>query len=293
LIEEIKDRRVLFAALNWGMGHVSRSIPLLGKLQEQGNEIFLCCDETQRKVFEEYLCDVTYIHHNGYPFSHSGKGNFAFDLWKSRQALFVFLQKEREWVRLQTSLNNIDLVLSDHRYGFVSDTVESIFITHQLNLPIPMWQKPVQWLHNHYISRFTKVWVMDDPRIKLSGKLGRIRNSSKQEYIGLWSRFSDTQQNGSKEGAFGLINGPEVYANQMKSKLEALGIQIIQGDNWQELDKTLLNVREIHCRGGYSTRMDAYYLGSIIVAYPTPGQGEQEYLNVWNKKNPLTNRSED
>ena len=52
LPETLFNQRIVFSALNWGMGHISRCLPLLTQLQRQGNQITLFCSEKQQKVFQ-------------------------------------------------------------------------------------------------------------------------------------------------------------------------------------------------------------------------------------------------
>ena len=75
---EIKEKRILISVLNWGMGHVSRSIGLIHQLIQQGNIIHVACSENQKKVYQEYFDSVIFIDHNDYPFEFGGKGSLGF-----------------------------------------------------------------------------------------------------------------------------------------------------------------------------------------------------------------------
>ena len=79
--EEIQNQRILFSALNWGMGHVSRSIPLIHQLKNQDNILFIACSPAQQKIFEAYFDNLNFIHHEDYPFRFNGRGNFSFDFY--------------------------------------------------------------------------------------------------------------------------------------------------------------------------------------------------------------------
>jgi spore coat polysaccharide biosynthesis predicted glycosyltransferase SpsG len=133
--ETIRDSRILFAALNWGMGHVARSIPLLKQLARQGNQLVIAGNMEQNSVFYLYLENADYLLIDDYPFQFSGKGNFGFDLFMSSKALRKRLREEQVQVDKIVDKYKVDVVISDHRYGFISNKVPSICLTHQLNLP--------------------------------------------------------------------------------------------------------------------------------------------------------------
>ncbi len=59
--QNIKNERILFSPLNWGWGHVSRSIAMLQVLIANKNQITIACAAEQRKIYEEYLANVDFI----------------------------------------------------------------------------------------------------------------------------------------------------------------------------------------------------------------------------------------
>ncbi len=58
LPSEVFSKNVLISPLNWGMGHVARCIPLISKLLEQSNLIYIACNESQREIFEFYFIKI-------------------------------------------------------------------------------------------------------------------------------------------------------------------------------------------------------------------------------------------
>ena len=92
---EIKENRILISVLNWGMGHVSRSIGLIHQLLEQENIVFIACSIEQEEIYKQYFNSIQFIRHNGYPFKFGGKGNFAWDLFKGLFKLKKRMKRER------------------------------------------------------------------------------------------------------------------------------------------------------------------------------------------------------
>jgi hypothetical protein len=291
VIEHISNKRILFSPLNWGLGHVSRSIPILEKLINQGNELFVACDRNQRRVFDEYFPKLQYVDWKGYPFQFSGKGNFTSDLFRSFPKLLVFGRREKQFVEQFCQSEKIDILLSDHRYFFQNKKTKSIFITHQISLPLPWYLKLGQQMHIRLVNKFDEIWILDNEDHHFAGKLSKGRTKARQLFLGPVSRFVSTPVS-TKSGTLILISGPEPYASQFyrdqKSKLKQNEKIVYQGRietinssekiTWKDLDKELLQAEKLISRSGYSTIMDAYFLKCDTVFYPTKGQKEQEYL---------------
>lgn len=293
--EDIRDKRVLLSPLNWGMGHVSRSIGLIHQLIQQNNSVIIACDSGQESIFRMYFPELTYVSHNGYPFQFEGKGNFASDLTKAFQSLKLRLKSEIEETKQLVQMHSVDIVLSDHRYGFYSKDVPSIFVTHQYNLPLRGVQSIANRWHKKRMRPFYHIWILDEENSRLSGKLTAGVQDKRVEFIGPHSRFSfyDTVPD-KKEETVVVISGPEVYAQQFANEMELrfpealficpeeiyleTHIRRLSG-NWKEQDSAILNAQRLVSRSGYSTIMDLEILKIPALLYPTPGQAEQIYLH--------------
>ena len=224
--EDIHNKRILFSALNWGLGHVMRSIPLLKRLQTVNNEIHILCDDTQQQFYERELENVTYISHKNYPFDFKGKGHFTRDIILTLPTLIKRLKTEHLEVEKLVSSLQIDLVLSDQRMGFWSKQAPSILITHQLNLPLKGIEKVAQIYYNKLLKNFNFIWIPDLPAPNsLAGKLSQT-DKSNAIYIGWLSRFEKIP-NQEKIYDFGaIISGPAPYNHQLFEKLK---------EEWQNL----------------------------------------------------------
>lgn len=282
------------------MGHVSRCIGIIQQLRDQENEIFIACNDAQESVFLEYFDDVVFISHAGYPFHFGGKGNFAWDLLSRSNSLRKRLKQEREEVKRYVDTYNIDWVLSDHRYGFISSEIPSIFITHQVNLPVKWYERGVGALHKRLMSRFKFVWVLDDEKSTLAGKLSE--NCPENGcYIGHYSRFSLYADSLPKTIEHVLVaSGPELYAKQLIHEVlnepelfsnlsivhsTSISIENEVTGSWREKDEVIRSAQKIISYSGYSTLMDCIYLNTEANLTPTIGQAEQEYLaERWKKR---------
>jgi len=289
-VSEIKNRRILFAALNWGSGHVSRSIPLLQTLEQQNNSIIVACNLHQEHIFRCYLDKAKYILLDDYPFVFSTSGFSIKDLIFGFPQLFKQLLKEQRKVAELVNIEAINLVLSDHRYGFIHANVESIFITHQCMLPIPWYGLPFQGVHRFLMHRFQACWIADCEKLRLAGKLS-ARPNIPFKYLGILSRLQKSER--KKKWKVLLLNGPKEFhpllIASFKTELDKLDFvigshpslsnSIPQITAWDEADKILASAKTVMSFCGYSTLMDMETLQCEWLSIPTPGQFEQQYLH--------------
>ena len=311
---EIHSKNVLLSPLNWGFGHVSRCIPLINQLLENNNSIFIACDTAQKSVFIQYFGQkVKFIEHQGYPFRFSGKGNYTMDLFFSIGKLLKRSKDEIKEVESYIKEFNIDFIISDHRYSFRSKMCFSIFMTHQLNLPISWLQFPFKLYHKKQIKKFDSIWIVDKRENSLAGKLSENKQYSSANYIGYLSRFMLYPKKEIKNGSVLIISGPKEYwANLFlvfSKELESNEIQTIVGssdvqqlilskklnqkfhssDNWIDTDELLLRTKKIYGYIGYTTLMDVEILNCDSYLIASLGQLEQEYLEKIRQKKSRTN----
>ncbi|MDD2984183.1 MAG: glycosyltransferase [Crocinitomicaceae bacterium] len=310
-LAEVQGQKILFSALNWGMGHVSRSIGLIRELIAQKNQVIVACDESQRPVFESYFPELQFVNHRAYPFNFSGRGSFASDLFDNRKQLLARFVEEQIEVESYISSFQIDLVISDHRYGFFSKTKPSIFVTHQINLPLKWFQFLAQSYHHGLLRNFSQIWCMDDENQSLAGKLSQNTIKKPVEYIGWFSRFEEQeiQQEISLESKkiLAVGSGPNPYAQQfleeiiefareydgkvkciipMEEEVKSIpeNLEIIVSANWKEMESYFNQCDVLISRAGYSTLMDLKKLHKIAILVPTKGQLEQVYLREFHQE---------
>jgi len=302
LPESISNQKVLISPLNWGMGHVARSIAIIQQLIDQQNQVFVACDADQQMVYETYFSQLHFISHRPYPFQFSGKGKWAWDLYQQRKKLLARFAEENKEVTAYIFEFQIDVVISDHRYGFFSTTKPSIFITHQLHLPLKWFQKPMQYIHQKLIQNFSSVWVLDDENSSLAGKLSEKIKHKDLHYIGWNSRFQLSCNESKVCDNLYLVSGPLPYSQDFLNECIEMakmqfgnnvciypkGLSIpsnvpenlicFSSNDWNLLDSYIRGAKFIISRAGYSTLMDLKFLNANSRLIPTPGQTEQLYL---------------
>ena len=295
-LSDVREQRILFTCLNWGSGHVARSIGLIRKLSEQGNSIFVHCSIEQKTIFEKYELPVNYLPGEKFYFRFKGDGNFVFEMLRNGFRFRKAIKKERILAESLVKKYEITLVLSDHCYGFCSSEVTSIFITHQVQLP-PKSGRIAHRIHQKWLKDFSWIWIMDNEKERLAGILSNA--IEKSSYIGWFSRFSDLEEVIEPNKIVGIVSGPEPYSKQLFCWiLEKYGDQkltiiaskkfmetpenVVLVTDWKQADAEILSAETIISRNGYSTLMDLKFLNKETILIPTPGQLEQEYLHTLN-----------
>ncbi|PDH48335.1 MAG: glycosyltransferase [Bacteroidetes bacterium MED-G20] len=216
--------------------------------------------------------------------------------------------KEKNIIEKISLEENIDIIISDNRFGLRSKSATNIFITHQLNIMGPLLvTKLINVINRKIIKNFDHIWIPDFENGKLSGELSK--NKMKCLNIGPLSRFEKYKNDDSKilYKYLAIISGPEPHRSLLEEEITSCFLQsnyqcaIINGKTKEnkklienisifshleikDFTKLISSSELIICRSGYSSIMDLYYLQKKVMFIPTPGQTEQEYLAKYYKK---------
>lgn len=298
----ICNARVLFSPLNWGMGHVGRSIPLLQQLIKQGNTVFIACNEDQKIFYRCYFDSIPFIDHAGYAFQFKHSGFSKIKFLTTLPTLVSQHLKELKEVKKWVHAHQIDFVISDQRYGFRCSSCTSVIVTHQATLPLPRTYFPLQVLNKYLLKKFDVCWIVDDASNATAGKLSKTKLKN-AHFIGMLSRFKGRQIREKKDSEILLLNGPKEFhpllldtflskhpqidtliGDVLNPTIESM--QMIRANDWTAIDKAMESAKKIYSFCGYSTKMDVFFLGCDWECIPTPGQWEQEYLYSLKTKKP-------
>lgn len=307
-LKDVKNKKILFACNDWGMGHLMRSIPIINQLVKQENEILFAGTTFQINVLKEYIPSIETIIFPGRSFVFKGDGNWNMEMLRNTRNLLLGIKEDKTFVQKIITEKKITLTISDHRYGFRIKTVPSIFITHQVSLPLKGIQQFANRWHKKQLQKFTSVWVLDDENHSFAGKLSMYTSKLPIHYLGIQSRFKKSDLP-KQDFILAVISGPEPYAKQLfieiieiaKHSNETIkcispkgydteiilpnNLELINHLSWNEKDELFYQCKSIISRTGYTTIMDIAVLQKPALLIPTPGQDEQEYLYLLHKQN--------
>ncbi len=300
----IKNKKILFAVLNWGLGHATRSIPLINELIKNNNEIILASDgqalDLLQKEFPKLQSEKLPAYNIHYS---SNKYLFLIDLVFQTPKIIKAIRNEHQKTKELVSKYNIDYIISDNRYGVYQKDVYSVFMTHQLRVLSGL----TTWFSTKIQKKLIKsneIWIPDfEGDDNLSGKLSHnVKIDKKTIYLGVLSRFK-YKEVPKQYDILAILSGVEPQRSLLEKILlrefqkSDKKIGLVQGvvENEQKLThingidiynyllsdelENLINASEIIIsRSGYTSIMDYYVLKKKVFFIPTPGQTEQIYL---------------
>lgn len=308
------DKTIFYGALDWGLGHATRSVPIIRQLLKN-NTVILGVTPLTKNIFDEEFPELKKIELPAYDIKYSSLFPLWIKLGLSAPRITRIITNENKVLQKIISENKIHVVISDNRFGLYSEKIHSVFITHQLFLKAPVFENFGNKLNQKYISNFNDVWVPDfeEENKSLSGELSRGANLFHKniKYIGPKSRLNDviTDFEKDKYDYLILLSGPEPTRTQLEDELlkkvkssdkkiafvrgselvarsSEKNVEVFNFPKKETLKRLILSSKKIICRSGYSTLMDMYLLDKKdLILIPTPGQTEQEYLaEYWKKK---------
>jgi uncharacterized protein (TIGR00661 family) len=311
-----KDKKILVAPLDWGIGHASRCAPVIGMLKQKGAHVIIGSSGRSAAFLKAEFPDTDHIDLPGFEISYPHHGSMSLRLL--RRSPVILSATHREHRQLENLIEDlgIDAVISDNRFGLWSSKAYSIYITHQVSIKAPSgWsftEGLLYMVHRRYIAHYNECWIPDlDEDDGLSGELAHKRKCPvPTSFIGPLSRFEPPEGSlpEKKYDVMAIVSGPEpqrsILEGLLLAQLKASDMRsmLVQGKpeetehrnvgnvdihshlKSQELRNAILASGTIICRPGYSSIMDLSVLGKQAIFIPTPGQTEQEYLATFHKQ---------
>jgi uncharacterized protein (TIGR00661 family) len=306
---EIRNKRVLVAPLDWGLGHATRCIPIIYTLLALEIEVVIAASGKIENLLKKEFPKLDFIHLKEYNVHYSGsKALLPLQMILQFPKILSRIYGEHKWLKKIINQYHIDAVISDNRFGLYHTTTPCIYLTHQLKIITgkKFTERIAQQLHYFFINKYSQCWIPDTESINnIAGKLSHPKKlpNVQMQYLGPLSRFKkyDVEK---KYDLVAVLSGPEpqrtIFENILLKDLisfsgKALLVRGLPGTtescvcknnnveiqnhlNAEELNKAILQSAIVVCRSGYTTIMDLIVLQQKAILVPTPGQTEQEYL---------------
>jgi hypothetical protein len=298
--------KIFVGILNWGLGHATRSVPIIRALLTRNAEVHIGSDGLALTLLRQEFPHIRCIELPSYNIRYSRYAwQMPVTLLLQVPGMYAVMKEEHRLMQNLSGSERYDLIISDNRYGIYHPEHHSVWLGHQLSMArVGIWTflSPLfDLLHHRLLHSFSGWWVPDLPGSVLSGSLSHTHLPV--NYVGLLSRFRpDVDPPETIYPIVVLLSGPEpqrsLLEEKIRKQLPALPVRslLIRGVNGTSrihsragydeadfADKNMLNrflrfASLVVCRSGYSTIMDLCCLGKKALFIPTPGQPEQEYL---------------
>jgi uncharacterized protein (TIGR00661 family) len=313
--------RVLYGVCSWGLGHATRSLPIIRKLIDEGNEVTIVTTGSSLKLLKMELADqVNYIDYEDYPLPYTEKSKvFLIRFCMFSPKLIKSIIDEHRKIMKLLDKKKFDVIISDNRYGVFHRNIPSYFITHQLRVISPgrikMVENAFERFNTYFQKYFRNIMVPDYENNGISGDLAHnlnILKTDKVKYFGILSDFSKMDVQEDVDLLFS-ISGPEPQRQvledivfqqinefdgnillslgkssnpRLETKKKSLNdnIKVFDFIPGEERERIMNRSKLIVSRSGYSTLMDIYALKKKAMFIPTPQQTEQEYLAKHHEK---------
>lgn len=298
---------VFVSVLNWGLGHATRSIPVINQLLQRKVEVTIGSDGAALHLLKQEFPNLRFVELPAYKVTYPAHGSLMFNMIVQLPRLRTIIKQEQAQVQQLIGQLNITHIISDNRYGCYSNSIPCVIITHQLRLLFSgVWNITAAVMNTSLrkaLKKFNKVWVPDvGPTGITQPFTGNVKIPHR--FVGMLSRFSATTANQvSDPFILGLVSGPEnqrtVFEQNLLAQLTRLnqpaviirglthttevrvqnGVELINHLPSKDLEELIINANIVIARSGYSTIMDLFCLAKRnVILVPTPGQTEQEYL---------------
>ena len=245
---KIKSSRVLVAPLDWGLGHATRCVPIIERLLAEGHEVVIAADGYPLRFLRREFPHLDWVKFEGlkveYADGQSQVGAMLRQLPRFLRDIWCEHKRLKEIVRMY----DIDMVVSDNRFGLWCKGVYSVYMTHQLMVKMPRGLEWMEWavwrFHRWFIKHYDECWVPDiEGEGNLSGDLSHkyplLENT---KFIGVLSRFSSEKVEWEdvrvEAEALGLqqrydvvavLSGPEPHRSNLEQEITDCRLQIIEG----------------------------------------------------------------
>lgn len=313
------SKTVLISPLDWGLGHATRMVPIIEYYMVQNYQVVLGGNGSSLNLLIKRFPELTVETIPSYQVKYSTKVGFAVQMLLSLPTIYLGIKREKKRVKELHEKYHFSLIVSDNRFGVYHKSVRSLFVTHQLNIRFPMFERTIFKVQKKLIEKFDCCLVPDFPmQQNLAGVLSVLKPKQNLKipvhYLGALSRFYSTSldEKAVKYHYVAVLSGPEphktgltdllieafsesnqqlaiiTYDYQLTRQLPA-NIHLFLEVNDQVFLSIISQSETLISRSGYTTLMDLIYLKKKVFFIPTPGQTEQIYLAQYAAKNGWAN----
>ena len=229
------------APLNWGLGHATRCVPIIKGLLDEGHKVVIAADGYPLKFLRREFPHLEWVEFEGLKVEYADGESQVGAMLRQLPSFLRGIWREHKELKRIVEAYDIDVVVSDNRFGLWCKDVHSVYVTHQLMVKMPRGLKWMEWsvwrLHRWFIGHYDECWVPDvEGEDNLSGDLSHkyplLKNT---RFIGPLSRFSiekvewetvrvEAEALGLKEkyDVVAVISGPEPHRSNLEREIVSI-----------------------------------------------------------------------
>jgi uncharacterized protein (TIGR00661 family) len=299
------QKTILYAVLNWGLGHATRSIPIIKQLIEQKYKLIIVSDGEALELLQAEFPGQRFEATKAYGVTYAPRArDFNATLALQIPKFIRVIKTEHINCKIICKKYAVDYIISDNRYGFYHEQIPCAFICHQLHLRYPenrLIEKIVNLSYQSYLKEFTQLWVPDAaPPDNISEEMSALKWENVY-YLGMDSRLVHLNMN-TEYKYIAILSGPEPQRSFLESEISIClnftpgkhliirgtndrrefnskaHVQVYDMLNTQLLNELICSSEIVICRSGYTSILDLLKLDKDAILIPTPGQAEQAYI---------------
>ncbi len=153
------------AVLNMGLGHATRSLPLIKYLLNRSWRVVIGSSGRSLIFLKSEVPAASFITLPDYNLCYSKRGVHVGQLLFQLPGMFKTIAAEHRLTEKVLHKQRLDIVISDHCYGCYSRSRPSYFISHQLRFAAPRWLKSFEqlgfWFNRHFHKKYRAIIIPD------------------------------------------------------------------------------------------------------------------------------------
>ena len=171
-------------------------MPIIKRLLDEGHEVVIAADGYPLRFLRREFPHLEWVEFEGLKVEYADGESQVGAMLRQLPGFLRGIWREHRELKRIVERYEIDVVISDNRFGLWCKDVYSVYMTHQLMVKMPRGLRWMEWgvwrLHRWFIRHYDECWVPDvEGEDNLSGDLSHkyplLKNT---KFIGVLSRFS-------------------------------------------------------------------------------------------------------
>jgi UDP:flavonoid glycosyltransferase YjiC (YdhE family) len=153
----MKSRKIFFAPLDWGLGHVTRILPLIRKFLQRGDQVYVATRGRALELLKKEAGSCVFLEFPQYPIRYPrGKFFVTRFMFVTYPQMLLAMYREKQSLRQLQKQYEFDIIISDNRFCINLPGVSSYLISHQLRYKLPWLISKFEMIPEYFNYLFFK-----------------------------------------------------------------------------------------------------------------------------------------